>query len=255
MSAATACACRVTPMPNRLIKESICTSDNLDALTWFEEVFFYRLIVNCDDFGRMDARPAILRARLFPLKTVTDAQITKALESLRSAAMIDLYTVDGRTFLQMRTWERHQQIRAKKSKCPSPEDGKVQDDIICNQAISDDGKCPRNPIQSESESESNAREKRARTRFVPPSIEEATAYFEQIGGNAAQARRFVDHYTANGWKAGRNPMRDWQASARNWIARDAQYAAEKNPGKSEMLRHSEAERKATYSAAILDFDG
>ena len=47
-------------MPNRLIKESVCTSDNLDRLSWFEEAMFFRLIVNCDDYGRMDARPAIL---------------------------------------------------------------------------------------------------------------------------------------------------------------------------------------------------
>ncbi len=117
-------------MPNRILKESICTSDNLDELSWFEEVLFYRLIVNCDDFGRMDARPAIVNSRLFPLKTITDAQIEKGLQSLRSAAMIDLYVVDGRSFLQMRTWESHQQKRAKNSKYPGPE---MASAIICNQ--------------------------------------------------------------------------------------------------------------------------
>ena len=50
-------------MPNRIIKESICTSETLDKLNWFEEVFWYRLIVTCDDFGRMDARIPILKSR------------------------------------------------------------------------------------------------------------------------------------------------------------------------------------------------
>ena len=31
-------------MPNRIIKESICTSDSIAELGWFEEVLFYRLI-------------------------------------------------------------------------------------------------------------------------------------------------------------------------------------------------------------------
>ena len=66
-------------MPNRILKESICTSDTIDQLSWFEEVFFYRLIVNCDDYGRMDARPAILKARLFPLKSVTEKQVEASL--------------------------------------------------------------------------------------------------------------------------------------------------------------------------------
>lgn len=44
-------------MGNRILKESICTSENIDALSYFQEVFFYRMIVKCDDFGRVDARP------------------------------------------------------------------------------------------------------------------------------------------------------------------------------------------------------
>lgn len=46
-------------MPNRIIKESICTSDTLSRLSDFQENFFYRLIVSVDDYGRLDARPAI----------------------------------------------------------------------------------------------------------------------------------------------------------------------------------------------------
>lgn len=155
-------------MPNRIIKESICTSDNLDALSWFEEVLFYRLIVNCDDFGRMDARPPILRARLFPLKTVTEKQISSALQSLRSAGIIDLYAVDGRSFLQMRTWERHQQLRAKKSKYPSPDGNLTAPDSICNQMISNDinrnqmqANVPVIQYESEYQSQYNEREKSA----------------------------------------------------------------------------------------------
>lgn len=37
------------------------------------------------------------------------------------------------------------------------------------------------------------------------------------------AQRFVDYYEANGWKVGRNPMRSWQAAARNWQRRELQY--------------------------------
>jgi len=136
-------------MPNRIIKESICTSDNIDQLSAFHETVFYRLMVNCDDYGRMDARPKILSSRLFPLKDIRAAQMEEALRALTSAELVILYEVDGKPFLQMKTWDRHQQVRAKKSKYPSPDEG------ICKQMISDDIKCPRNPIQSESESNPN----------------------------------------------------------------------------------------------------
>ena len=136
-------------MPNRILKESICTSDEIETLSAFQETFFYRLIVNCDDYGRMDARPKILASKLFPLKDIRAAQIEDALRALTSAELVILYEVDGKPFLQMKTWDRHQQVRAKKSKYPHPDEG------ICNHLISDDSKCPRNSIQSESESNPN----------------------------------------------------------------------------------------------------
>lgn len=125
-------------MPNRILKESICTSENLNNLTLEEEVFFYRLITQCDDFGRMDARPQILRAKCFPLRTdcIENIDIECWLQSLVDQDLIIIYQVDGKTYLQMVTWDRHQQKRAKKSKFPTPdsENNNLQSsDINCNQ--------------------------------------------------------------------------------------------------------------------------
>ena len=205
-------------MPNRILKESICTSDNIDQLSAFEETVFYRLIVNCDDFGRFDGRPKIIASKLFPLKDIRTNQIESALRALTSAELVILYEVDGKPFLQMKTWDRHQQIRAKKSKYPAPEDGNITSASICNQLISDDSKCPRNPIQSESESNPIERAQTAK-RFAPPSVEDVTAYCRERK-NGVDAQRFVDFYASKGWKIGQNPMKDWKAAVRTWEQRD-----------------------------------
>ena len=141
-------------MPNRIIKESICTSENIDQLTEFQETFFYRLMVNCDDFGRFDARPKLLSSRLFPLRDISTETVAETLEALQNADLIILYEVGGHPYLQMKTWEKHQQARATKSKYPSASDSDVQpgdnncnqpisNDINCNQEQSDDSKSPR----------------------------------------------------------------------------------------------------------------
>lgn len=106
-------------MGNRILKESICMSDTIDKLSWFEEVFFYRLIVNADDFGRFDARFPILKARLFPLKEVTDKQIFSALDSLQKSELLLQYEWDGKPIIQVSTWDHHQSVRNKKSKYPA----------------------------------------------------------------------------------------------------------------------------------------
>ena len=135
-------------MPNRILKETICTSESLDQLNTFQENVFYRLIVNCDDYGIMDARLKVLAARLYPLKDIRTEQIENALQALSSAGLVTRYTVDGKPFVQMKTWERHQQIRAKKSKYPAPDGNYKTSEDKCNHMKSDDIICPRNPIQS-----------------------------------------------------------------------------------------------------------
>ena len=138
-------------MPNRILKESICTSESIDSLTEFQEVFFYRLLVNCDDFGRFDARPKILSSRLFPLRPIAIEMIQQAIDALVREDMIQLYRVGGKDYLQVNAWLKHQQKRANKSKYPSPSEGGITAtdidqkafDNFCNQMISDDCKCPR----------------------------------------------------------------------------------------------------------------
>lgn len=128
-------------MPNRIIKESICTSENIDNLTLEEERFFYRLLVNCDDFGRMDARTQILRAKCFPLKvdSIKPESIEKWLMALAREELVTLYEFEGKRYLQFNTWDKHQQVRATKSKYPAPDDDGVNlisFDINGNQEIS-----------------------------------------------------------------------------------------------------------------------
>jgi len=64
-------------MPNRILKESICMSDSINALSSEAEILFYRLIVQCDDYGRMDSRPSVVRAKCYPLRidSISDSDI------------------------------------------------------------------------------------------------------------------------------------------------------------------------------------
>ncbi len=108
-------------MPNRILKESVCVSESIDALSFQEEVFFYRLLVNCDDFGRMDGRDSVLKARLFPLREFTPQAIAAALARLEELGMVRRYRAGGRPYLQVVKWEAHQTVRAKRSKYPAPD--------------------------------------------------------------------------------------------------------------------------------------
>lgn len=134
-------------MPNRIIKESICTSDEIDQLSAEQEVFFYRLMVVVDDFGLIDARLPILKSKCYPLKSIDINSIQDNLAHLVAVGLVKLYRAEGKPYLSITNWAKHQQIRAQRAKCPMPEDGAA---ITCNQLISDAPVIQSNPIQSES---------------------------------------------------------------------------------------------------------
>jgi hypothetical protein len=123
-------------MPNRILKESICASDSIDQLSWFEECVFYRLMVNCDDFGRFDGRVPIVKNRLFPLKEgMKPKTIESALQKLAAVGLVVFYESDGKPYLYLPTWEKYQTIRNKQSKYPDPNGCKQLKSIQinCNQ--------------------------------------------------------------------------------------------------------------------------
>ena len=56
-------------------------------------------------------------------------------------------------------------------------------------------------------------------KFQPPTVEEVTDYCRQHGYHIDTVR-FVAYYTSNGWRVGKNPMKDWQAAVRTWVSKD-----------------------------------
>ena len=63
--------------------------------------------------------------------------------------------------------------------------------------------------------------KPAAKRFIKPVNTEVFDYMKEKGvpqmSAMTEADKFVDFYSSNGWKVGKNPMKDWKAAARNWM--------------------------------------
>lgn len=60
-------------------------------------------------------------------------------------------------------------------------------------------------------------------RFKKPTIEEIQAYCQEKELEV-DSQRFYDYYESNGWKVGKNPMKDWKATLRNWQRNDKNYS-------------------------------
>lgn len=70
-------------------------------------------------------------------------------------------------------------------------------------------------VQNSTEQNSKGCTRAKPARFTPPTLDEVAEYVREKG-YGIDPERFCDYYAANGWKAGRNPMKDWRAAVRNW---------------------------------------
>lgn len=112
-------------MPTRYLKPGICDSDAIDKCSPLAETLFYRLLVNVDDFGRLDARPVLVKSKCFPLKEeITSKDIERLLAELTRNGLVIVYMRGDKAYLQLSKWDNIP--RAKESKCPEYSDDCIQ---------------------------------------------------------------------------------------------------------------------------------
>lgn len=113
-------------MPNRILRDWT-TSEAIDSLTPEQECTFTRILMAVDDFGRFEADPRLLAARLYPLRIckASAQQMQSACDALAKQGIIKLYQVEGRKYLQIVKWQNVP--RAKTSKFPAMPDSCTAD--------------------------------------------------------------------------------------------------------------------------------
>ena len=97
----------------------------------------------------------------------------------------------------------------KGDKCPPEIEKEIELEIDIDNYI-EDSSIPPTPPQTQKEDE-----KPKQKRFTPPTLEEVRQYCKDRKNNV-DAERFINHYTSNGWKVGKNKMKNWQAAVRTW---------------------------------------
>lgn len=74
---------------------------------------------------------------------------------------------------------------------------------------------PEIEIELEKDINSSASTTTKRKRFEKPTLSQITQYCLERNNNV-NAEQFYDYYESNGWKVGKNSMKDWKAAVRTW---------------------------------------
>lgn len=79
--------------------------------------------------------------------------------------------------------------------------------------------------------------------FKKPTLDEVQQYCSERKNNIS-AEKFIDYYESNGWRVGRNSMKDWKATVRNWEKNQQEKQNNVKTYKSNYEISQEALRKA-----------
>lgn len=108
--------------------------------------------------------------------------------------------------------------------------------------------CPNVKISSSVvESRKQRVESREQKETAPEKLQDVQVLFAERNYPKGEAEKFWHYYEANGWKVGRNPMKDWKAAAAGWVMRSREFTGIRRPGVIEQPR-----QRSTFVCALCN---
>lgn len=149
--------------------------------------------------------------------------------------------VEGMDKVREQTRLRVAKYRERQKQLETPAD----DVTLLNATVTEQNKNKNKNKNIDKEKEIN---KEKEKRFTPPSLTEVESYAKEKGYRM-DAEAFIDFYESKGWMVGKNKMKDWRASVRNWNRRK-----EQNNGKRADFRRS-TEKHSRVAGTVSGIEG
>lgn len=230
----------------RTVKPELFESETLARLSRDSRLTFIGLFTLADDLGRLRYLPKKIAGELFPHdEDVTHVEIDKWVAELESVDCVRLYEIDGKTYLYLPEWKKHQKIdRPSQSRIPEPlatpsrdsretlapgsrnsEVGIRNSDLLLLRAQ------PTDPSTTAPEPAAKAAPKRSRKKSQTEFPDDFTLTDDMRTWPTAQAaieagvsletefEKFKNYHIAKG-----NTFADWRAAFRTWLTNAVEFS-------------------------------
>lgn len=233
----------------RMIDPNLWQSEDVAHLTIMGRYLFIGMISNADDEGKGRANANYLKSTIFPYDdNMRVAEVTKALSEISLHTSVQIYQVEGKRYYRFLNWQKWQKVeKASPSMIPDPIPDQENTDEISDLEVFPEHSpnSPRtfperspNPTRTFPDDSRLIEEKRkeeniikekvqkekfepdgsssATKRFVKPTVGEVSAFCQAQQLCKVNPQDFWDYYESNGWKVGKQTMKDWHAAVRRW---------------------------------------
>lgn len=144
---------------------------------------------------------------LSELSGLSYTAVRVAINHLKTTGEIAVKVTNKYSLITIANWTLYQQEGGKKTRKTAAK--KAGEQQANNRQTADNG-----DIHLITNKQGNNETSIGTSRFTPPTVEEIRSYCKKRN-NSVDPQRFYDYYQSNGWKVGKNPMKDWQAAIRS----------------------------------------
>lgn len=128
---------------------------------------------------------------------INESKVYRVLELLKSEQQIEQQTNSKFSIISICNWGRYQQTEQQ-----------TEQQVNSNRTAGEHK-------QEGKEVKKVEKEPKTTGRFAPPTLEEVISYCQERH-RGVDPQKWYNHYTSNGWKVGKNQMKDWMAAVRTW---------------------------------------
>jgi hypothetical protein len=210
------------------------------------QLLFAGLWCLADREGRVKDQPRVIKAELFPYY---DADVNGALTVLARLGNIRRYVTKGIAVVEVLNFKKHQSPHHTERESDLPafdparvcfsEEHEKEGTLTVNPPLRDGGNPPDSLIPDSLIPDSLIQDTPRRVQFVKPTFADVRAYCTERKNNVSP-NAWLNHYESNGWRVGKNPMRDWKAAVRTWETNGSNGNAKtQHDNRSRAQRHSD----------------
>lgn len=223
----------------RSIKPEFWDDETLAKISRDARLCYIGLWNHSDDYGVVRGKVVWLRSKLFPYdEDLSLADMRRWISELQDGHWIVPFDSNGELYFFIPNFLKHQNInRPSSHRNPEPprslkrglSEGSVKARGGLSEGSSQEGRGKgggRDRIVQEDTKEKNPptpqpQNRGAGSAFSAPTVEEVQLLWRERSYLSPDTEpiKFHAYYASNGWRVGKNPMRDWRAAAAGWAAR------------------------------------
>lgn len=215
----------------------------------YAQLLFAGLWCLADKDGKLEDKPRLIKAELFPYY---DVDVNRELTVIERLKFIYRFQVDGIKVIQIANFKKHQKPHhtEKASTLPDYVESEIYEEVLYNEykdleceniltvdspldnreyladSLNTDSLIP-DSLNTDSRPQ-NEKPKAQKERFKKPTQQDLYDY-KKDAGLEIDTQQFFDFYESKGWMVGKTKMKCWKSSMRNWSRNNDKYKLNNKP--------------------------